>query len=441
MGDEINDGPLPLPRCAVPVSVSNYIQRSTTPGMPAADLSSLKIHDSARSKGSAGKILGIFAAVVGAIVILGGGILALRGRKPEVEVATARSAGGSDQVTALNASGYITPRRRATVAAKITGRVTGVYFDEGNNVKEGQLLATLDDSDVQKALASAKADKDSSAANIADLQVQLKLAQIQLKRTQDLFDAKVQTQEAVDTAVASVDSLKAKIALNKQQVVGAEARIAEAQQAVDNCTIRAPFAGRIVSKDAQVGEMVSPISAGGGFTRTGIATIVDMKSNEIEVDVNEAYISKVKEGQHVEAKLDAYPDDKDKYAAHVRTVIPSADRQKATVKVRITINRLDDKVLPDMGVKVAFLEDEAPKKKDPNAVVAKAVIPQSAVRKEGGSDYVLVVKNDVVERRGVTLGNSRGTDVDVIAGVNPGDTLVVKGPETLKDGQGVEIKQ
>ena len=409
--------------------------------MPAADLSSLKIHDSARPKGSAGKVLAYISATIGALVLLGGGVLALRGRKPQVEVTTARAAGASDQVTALNASGYVTPRRRATVAAKITGRVTGVFFDEGNNVKEGQLLATLDDSDVQKSLSAAKADRDSSEAAIADLQVQLKLAEIQLRRVKGLVEAKVQTEEALDNASASVDSFKAKIALAKQQVAAADTRIAQAQQAVDNCTIRAPFAGRIVSKDAQVGEMVSPISAGGGFTRTGIATIVDMKSNEIEVDVNEAYIAKVKERQKVEAKLDAYPEEKDKYSAHVRTVIPSADRQKATVKVRISFDKLYDKILPDMGVKVAFLEDEAPKKKDPNAVVAKAIIPLSAVHKEGDSQYVLLVKNEAVERRGVTLGTERGTDVDVLAGVSPGDSLVVKGPETLKDGQGVEIKQ
>jgi len=410
--------------------------------MPAADLSSLKIHDSARPKSSTGKFLGFFAAALGVVVLAGGGVMALRGRKPQVEITTARAAGGTEQVTALNASGYVTPRRRATVAAKITGRVTGVYFDEGNNVKEGQLLATLDDSDVQKTLAAAKADRESSAAQIADLQVQLRLAEIQLKRTQGLVDAKVSTQEALDNASASVDSLKAKIAVTRQQVAAAEARIAEAQQAVDNCTIRAPFAGRIVSKDAQVGEMVSPISAGGGFTRTGIATIVDMKSNEIEVDVNEAYIAKVKEGQRVEAKLDAYPDDKDKYGAHVRTVIPSADRQKATVKVRISFDKLDDKILPDMGVKVAFLEDEAPKKKNADATAeAKAIIPLNAVRKDGENPYVFLVRNDAVERRGVTLGRERGTDVDVIAGVNPGDVLVVKGPEGLKDRQGVEIKQ
>src|SRR5215470_7341498 len=186
--------------------------------MPAADLSSLKIHDAARSKSSTGKFLGIFAAAIGVLVLAGGAVMAIRGRKPQVEVTTARAAGGSDQITALNASGYITPRRRATVAAKITGRVTGVFFDEGNNVKEGQLLATLDDSDVQKALASAKADKESSAAQIADLQVQLRLAEIQLKRTQSLVEAKVQTQEALDTTSTAVDSLKAKITLAKQQV-------------------------------------------------------------------------------------------------------------------------------------------------------------------------------------------------------------------------------
>src|SRR5439155_10630902 len=341
-------------------------------------------------RGSAGKFWGFFAAGLGVLLLVAGAVFALKNRAPVVEAAVARPAGDPGQQTLLNASGYVTPRRRATVAAKITGRVTGVFFDEGNNVKEGQLLATLDDSDVQKSLSAAKADRDSSEAAIADLQVQLKLAEIQLRRVKGLVEAKVQTEEALDNASASVDSLKAKVALAKQQVAAAETRIAQAQQAVDNCTIRAPFAGRIVSKDAQIGEMVSPISAGGGFTRTGIATIVDMKSNEIEVDVNEAYIAKVKERQKVEAKLDAYPEEKDKYSAHVRTVIPSADRQKATVKVRISFDKLDDKILPDMGVKVAVVEDEAPKKKDTNAVVAKAIIPLSAVHKEGDSRYVLL---------------------------------------------------
>src|ERR1700757_155217 len=355
--------------------------------MPAADLSSLKIHDSARSKSSTGKFFGIFAAALGVLVLAGGAVVALRGKKPQVEVTTARAAGGDEQVTALNASGYITPRRRATVAAKITGRVTGVFFDEGNRVKEGQLLATLDDSDVRRSLESAIADRDSSKAAIQDYEVQLRYAEIQLHRAKELKAANVQSQDQLDNAETAADSLRAKIALAKQQVTAANARIQEAQQAVDNCTIRAPFAGIIVSKDAQVGEMVSPISAGGGFTRTGIATIVDMASNEIEVDVNENYIARVVPGQDVTAVLDAYPDWK--IPCRVRTIIPTADRQKATVEVRIAFDKLDPRILPDMGVKVTFLgEEEKQAKKAPAGVMA----PQSAIREDSGQKIVFLVK-------------------------------------------------
>jgi RND family efflux transporter MFP subunit len=254
----------------------------------------------------------------------------------------------------------------------------------------------------------------------------------------------VQTQEALDNARTAVDSLKAKIELAKQQVSASEARIAVAQQAVDNCTIRAPFAGIVVSKDAQVGEMVSPNSAGGGFTRTGIATIVDMKSNEIEVDVNESYIARVQNGQQVTATLDAYPDKR--IPAKVRTVIPTADRQKATVKVRITILNLEkyDFILPDMGVKVAFLENEKPAAKDKNkdkGPQAVAFIPKGAVRSDANASFVFLIRDGKVERRAVNLGLDRGTDVAVLAGVTPGDSLVVKGPENLHDGDKVEIRQ
>src|SRR5215831_7279355 len=328
------------------------------PAQPSHDLDSLRIHEAARKGGKAGKLFAIFTGSLVILAGLAGAALSLRERKPAVQVAVAQKLEAGGREVLLNASGYVTPRRRATIAAKITGRVTGVFFDEGTRVKEGQLLATLDDSDYKRAVDSAKADRDSSQAAIADLEVQLRNAEIQLKRAKQLRESGIQTQEALDNALTNADSLRAKIALTKQQVAAAESRIAVAQQAVDNCVIRAPFPGIVVSKDAQVGEMVSPNSAGGGFTRTGIATIVDMKSNEIEVDVNESYIAKVKEGQLVKATLDAFPNDP--YDAKVRTVIPTADRQKATVKVRISFVKLDDKILPDMGVKVAFLEDEKP---------------------------------------------------------------------------------
>jgi len=408
--------------------------------MPAADLASLKIQDHSRSKGGAGKFWGFFAAGLGVLLLVGGGVFALKNRAPLVEVAVARPAGDPAQQTLLNASGYVTPRRRATVAAKITGRVTGVFFDEGNRAKEGQLLATLDDSDVRRALESSVTDRDSSRAAIQDFEVQLRYAEIQLHRATELKAANVQSQDQLDNAQTSADSLRAKIALAKQQVVAADARIRVAQQAVDNCTIRAPFSGIIVSKDAQVGEMVSPISAGGGFTRTGIATIVDMNSNEVEVDVSEAYIARVEAGQRVTSTLDAYPEWQ--IPSHVRTVIPTADRQKATVKVRISFDKLDPRILPDMGVKVAFLgEDDAKKKaaerdKGPKPT---AIIPKSAVRTAGASSYVFVLHDTKIERRGITLGNERGTDVEILAGVNAGDSLVARGPESLQDGDTVKV--
>jgi len=409
---------------------------AVSPDPPKADLGSLRISEGQRKGRKAGKIFGVIAALIGVIVIVAGGVLAFRNQKPVVEVAVAQKA-GSGRAALLNASGYVTPRRRATIAAKITGRVTAVNFDEGMHVHEGYVLATLDDSDVGRALDSAKADRDTAQAAIADFEVQLKNAEILLRRAQELQAAGVQSQETLDNARTAADSLRAKIALAKQQVVGSEARIREAQQAVDNCVIRAPFDGIVVSKDAQVGEMVSPISAGGGFTRTGIATIVDMNSNEIEVDVNEAYIARVLPGQPVTAVLDAYPEWQ--IPSQVRTVIPTADRQKATVKVRISFLKLDPRILPDMGIKVSFLGGE-PEQKSGSAAPA-ALIPQDAVRDENAKKIVFTVKEGRLERRAVTVGGTRGSDAEIFAGISAGDTVVVKGPANLHDGEAIEIKK
>jgi len=291
--------------------------------------------------------------------------------------------------------------------------------------------------DARRALDSAMADRNATEATIADLEVQLKYAQLELHRALELQAAGVQSQETLDNARTAADSLRAKIALAKQQVIASEARIHEAQQAVDNCVIRAPFEGIVVSKDAQVGEMVSPISAGGGFTRTGIATIVDMNSNEIEVDVNEAYIARVLPGQPVTAVLDAYPDWQ--IPSRVRTVIPTADRQKATVKVRISFLKLDPRILPDMGIKVTFLGNEPEQKS--GAAAPAALVPADAVRDVDGKKIVFLVKDERIEHRAVTLGGTRGSDAEVLAGISAGDTVVVKGPANLRDGQAIEIKK
>ena len=412
------------------------------------DLSSLRISDTKRTNPSSSRRWIWVVLVVILLGLVGAAAFAFRNRRVEVEVATAtRPINGPAGV--LNASGYVTPRRRATIAAKITGRVTGVFFDEGTRVIKDQLLATLDDSDVRRALDSAKADRDSAQAAIEDFQVQLKNAEIELRRTQQLVKEGVQTQQALDSAVTAADSLRAKINLAKQQVLGADARMREQQQAVDNCTIRAPFAGIVVSKDAQVGEMVSPISAGGGFTRTGIATIVDLHSNEFEVDVSEAYIAKVSDSQPVNAVLDAYPDWV--IPAKVRTVIPTADRQKATVKVRISITEpdhihlfdpaKDPRILPDMGVKVTFLETDAKPGTRQVKSPAVAIVPQKAIHQDNGSKYVFMIKGDTVERRAVTTGEARDSDIEILAGIQPDVQVVVNAPETLRDGQSVQIQK
>ena len=409
---------------------------SNSPRQTSYDLSSLRIDPGARKTGPGRRIMWIAAALVVLLVVLVS-VAGLLGHKVVVEVSAARPAGDVRASALLVASGYVTPRRRATVAAKITGRVEQIYAEEGLHVKSGQVLATLDCSQPNATLVSSRADRDATAAAETDLEVQLANAERELRRAQGLREAGVNTQESLDNARTAVDSLKSKIALTKEQVRAADSKIAVAQQDVDNCTIRAPFDGIVVTKDAQRGEIVSPISAGGGFTRTGIATVVDMASIEVEVDVNESYIARVKPRQKVIATLDAYPEWQ--IPGKVRTVIPTADRQKATVKVRVTFDQLDPKILPDMGVKVAFLNENSEAEK--NRPAARSLVPKSAVREEDGRQVVLVVHDGKLERRAVSLGAQLNNDVEIIAGVSPGDSVVVKGATDLREGQAVEIKQ
>ena len=398
------------------------------------DLSGLKIEERSRSDGSGRRKMRLLALSVVIILAAAGSILTIRARVAVVSVAEARPAGDPAATALLNASGYVTPRRRATVAAKITARVIDVYVDEGMTVTEGQLLARLDDSDAQRRLQAAGAQRDATAAQIANLKVNLANAEREYQRQEELGKEGFASVQALDLARTAAESLRAQVAATEEQVKAADAQIAMARQDVDNCTVRAPFAGVVVSKDAQRGEMVSPISAGGGFTRTGIATIVDMESIEIEVDVNESYIARVDTGQRVEAVLDAYPDWR--MPAKVRTVIPTADRQKATVKVRISFDKLDPRILPDMGVKVSFLAGE----QAAGRMAAKAIVPREAARTADGKPVMFLVRDGVLEKRAVSLGLEIGGDVEVTAGLTPGEKVVIEGPADLRDGQRVKVK-
>jgi RND family efflux transporter MFP subunit len=350
----------------------------------------------------------------------------------QVGTVTARAAG--TQAAVLNASGYVTARRRATVSSKITGKVVAVNVEEGMAVREGQILARLDDATARAALALAEAQAEAARRAVRENEVRLAEAELTLGRLSKLLKDGIVTQADVDAARANAESARARIVLLTQQVAVADQQVRLQQTDLDNTIIRAPFSGIAISKDAQPGEMVSPVSAGGGFTRTGICTIVDMRSLEIEVDVNESYINRVRPDQPVTAVLDAYPDWE--IPARVITMVPAADRQKATVLVRIGFDELDPRILPDMGVKVSFLNERAPEQTA--EVRPRLLVPKAAVRTLDGQAVVFLVRDERVERRAVKTGAAENDEIEVLSGINAGDRVVVEGPDTLTDGARVK---
>jgi len=333
----------------------------------------------------------------------------------------------------LDATGYVKARRYATVSSKITGKVMEVLVEEGMAVEKDQIVARLDDSNTQKSMALYQAELVSAKTQIAETRAHLNEAKLTLQRNTELADKNLISKAALDAAKANFESLQAQLANREAGVVLAERRIAMEQQVLDDLILRAPFAGVVISKDSQPGEMISPVSAGGGFTRTGICTLVDMSSLEIEVDVNESYIQRVRPEQRVQATLEAYPDWK--IPARVIAIIPTADRQKATVKVRIGFDQLDPRILPDMGVKVAFLSGELPAEGEPQQ--QGIPVPASAVRTQNGERIMFVVKNNLAQRRVVQLGSDYGNEMYVTSGLNPGEDFVVEMPLDLEDGDEV----
>lgn len=401
------------------------------------DLASLRIDHSDRG-GGLRKGPWIIAVVLIATVAAGGWYWSVRLQAAPVKVASVvvKTSGGSSPGAVLNASGYVTARRRATVSSKVTGKVVEVFIEEGQAVRQGQVLARLDDSQARAQLALSQSQVSAARKSAAQDQARLHEAELNLQRRQRLMQENVVGRAEVDTAQADVDSLKARIAYAQEQIAVAESEVRLRRTDLDDTVVRAPFSGIAISKDAQAGEMVSPVSAGGGFTRTGIGTIVDMSSLEIEVDVNESFINRVRPDQKVEAVLDAYPDWR--IPAHVITTVPTADRQKATVRVRIAFEKMDTKILPDMGVKVSFLRDEPP---DPaTAPSARFSVPKSAVRTLDGRSVVFVLKGDRIERRAVRAGLEEGDQVEVLSGVSAGEQVVVEGPVDLKDGDRVKVQ-
>ena len=345
---------------------------------------------------------------------------------------TRGAAGAAGPAGVLDASGYVTARLQATISSKVTGKIVEVLVEEGLTVNEGDVLARLDDSTVRRQVEVAEAQLESSRSALEETEVRLAEAQINLRRTRGLVAANASSESQLDADRAAVDALRARLAVGRRELAVAERVLALRHQELEDRVIRAPFDGVVVTKNAQPGEMISPVSAGGGFTRTGICTLVDMSSLEIEVDVNEAYINRVTRQQKVRATLDAYPGWR--IPATVITTVPTADRQKATVRVRIAFDELDPRILPDMGIKVTFLESETP---DVSAGPSRTLIPATAVRRDRDRPVVFVFTSGAVERRAVRLGSRSGDQVEVLAGVRVGEQVVVEGPEDLSDGDRV----
>ena len=353
-----------------------------------------------------------------------------------VHVAVARETGGAGgDRTVLNASGYVTARRTATVSSKVTGKVVEVLIEEGMKVKEGQVVARLDDTNVKASLDVAQAQLESARAALDETRAQLKQASQEFSRITELLRQKIASQSDLDKAESNAGSLQAHLAQQKVDVTVADRTVDMWQQQLDDMTIRAPFAGVVTTKDAQPGEMISPVSAGGGYTRTGIGTVVDMDSLEIEIDVNESYINRVQPGQPVTAALDAYPDWK--IPCKVIAIIPTADRQKSTVKVRISFDQLDPHILPEMSVKVAFRETGAL----PAAVARAVLIPKTALQSQDGRDVVFVVQHGRAERRAVTVSDTLGDDSVLSAGVAAGESVIADPPAGLTDGAAVRAEK
>ncbi|HUL75029.1 MAG TPA: efflux RND transporter periplasmic adaptor subunit [Vicinamibacterales bacterium] len=361
-----------------------------------------------------------------------------RERPLEVTAASVTERAAGTQAAVLNASGYVTARRRATVSSKVTGKVIEVNVEEGMAVKEGQILARLDDAMPKAALALAQAQAEATRRAVRENEVHLDQAKITYNRFLQLVKEGFGTQADVDQSKADVDGTEARILQLQKMVIVADRQVDLQQTDLDNTIIRAPFSGIAISKDAQPGEMVSPVSAGGGFTRTGICTIVDMHSLEIEVDVNESYINRVKPGQNVTAVLDAYPDWQ--IPARVITIVPAADRQKATVLVRIAFKQLDPRLLPDMGVKVTFLREDNEKVTPATQAQPATLVPKAAIRTDADASVVFVIRGDVVERRVVRVGGTDGDRVEVLAGLHAGDKVVLSPPAELRDGMKVSVK-
>jgi len=420
---------------------SASFRQAREPTIDTGLLTELRIDHAHRESHDGGPPKWVWGLVAGLLVLalLGGAAWwMLAGNKAiAVQTTTVRANGqGPSADAVLQATGYVTARRAATVSAQMTGTLTEVLIDEGFRVKKGQVLARLEDTGLKAALGAAEAQARSAQATVGQMRAQLAQAEADARRQVDLAAQGMTTRQTQEQAATAVKSFAAQVEAAQRQAEAAQAQVIQARVNFGYATVRAPFDGVVTARAAQVGEIISPLSAGGGFTRTGVGTIVDMDSLEVGVDVNEAYIAQVKADMPCEAVLDAYPDWK--IPAHVVAVIPSADRGKATVKVRVALDQKDDRVVPDMGVRVSFL---SAKPKAQTATVPGVLVPPTALAQREGNNVVFVVNEGRAQQRTVRLGADVGKLKLATEGLKSGETVIVAPPAELKNGSSVVNKE
>lgn len=386
------------------------------------DLSALRIDrgpSPSPGGGRRGMLVAVAVVLVAAAVV---GWMRFAPRALRVHVALAEATGGGSATgSGISANGYVVARTKASVSSKILGRLAWIGVTEGSRVTKGDIIARLESADYEAAAGAAR-------ANAASAEAQLTQAKRDVQRSQALRRDNLVAESELENAQTKVDVLTAELGAAR-----AQARLAEVN--MDNTNVRAPFAGTVLRKDAEVGEIVAPSSAGGGLTRTAIVTMADLQTLEVEVDVNEAYIAQVRNGQLARITLDAYPDTS--FSGNVRQVVPTADRQKATVLVKVAILDRDPRILPEMGAKVVFTAREGGP-----AVAAprRVLVPSAAVVQSANGASVWVVENGTVRRVSVDPGTARGDRLEIRQGLSGGESLVLEPPASLKDGAKVEVE-
>jgi RND family efflux transporter MFP subunit len=352
----------------------------------------------------------------------------------KVEVASVVQAFPSQTFTLLNASGYVVPQRKSSVAAKATGRLVALYVEEGNKIKKDQIIAQLENEDLAASRKQALANVDVSRAVYEQAKAELNDAQLSFERQKQLLSRELVAKSDYDTAEARYKKAIATLASTDASIKASQAALNGVDVSLEYTRIRAPFDAVVLTKNADIGDIVTPLGAAAN-AKSAVVTIADMASLQVETDVSESSIEKLKPGQPCEIQLDAVPDTR--FSGTIYMIVPTADRSKATVMVKVRFNTIDSRILPEMSAKIAFLSREVKKEEEKSrtAVSPKAIID------DGGKKFLFVVKQNRVKLTQVTVGAPFGDMVEILGGAVSGDKVVLSPPKNLKDNARIKIAE